>query len=58
MIAWIVDNLANILLCIALLLLVGGISWKLIRDRKKGKTACGCGCQNCAMSGQCHKQDK
>lgn len=56
MLAWITENIGTILLCLALILLVCAIVWKLVRDRKKGKTACGCGCQNCAMSGECHKK--
>lgn len=28
---------------------------KLIRDKKQGKTSCGCGCTNCAMKDKCHK---
>lgn len=29
---------------------------KLIRDRKKGKSSCGCGCANCPSAGLCHGQ--
>lgn len=54
MFAWIFENLATILLSLALVLLVCAIIWKLVRDRRKGKRSCGCGCQNCAMSGTCH----
>ncbi|WP_124099262.1 FeoB-associated Cys-rich membrane protein [Ruminococcus sp. Marseille-P6503] len=28
---------------------------KLARDKKKGKSACGCGCSNCPGSSVCHK---
>ncbi len=28
---------------------------KMIKDRKAGKTSCGCGCENCALHGKCHK---
>lgn len=56
MFAWITENLATVLLCIVLLLTVCAIVCKLVRDRRKGKSACGCGCQNCAMSGTCHSK--
>ena len=26
-----------------------------VRNRKKGKHSCCCGCQGCAMKNQCHK---
>ncbi|MBE6630481.1 MAG: FeoB-associated Cys-rich membrane protein [Ruminococcaceae bacterium] len=32
--------------------MIGGIIYKLIRDRKAGKNGCSCGCEHCAM--QCH----
>ena len=56
MLAWITENIGTILISAVLLLVVVLIIRKLIRDRKKGKTACGCGCANCAMSGSCHKE--
>jgi len=30
---------------------------KIIRDKKSGKTSCGCNCQGCAIRGSCHKRD-
>ena len=39
-----------------LLLVVGTVVYSMIRDRKKGKSACGCGCAHCAMAGSCHKE--
>ena len=47
---------ATVLDCAVLALLVGAIVWSMIRNKKKGKTSCGCGCENCAMRGQCHKE--
>ena len=28
---------------------------KMLKDKKRGKTSCGCGCKNCPSSGMCHK---
>lgn len=36
--------------------LAGLAIFSLIRDKKRGKTSCGCGCSNCAMNGECHKK--
>ena len=32
------------------LLIVGGIVWKMTADRRKGKNACGGDCAHCGMS--------
>lgn len=57
MFAWIVSNLATILICGALTVLVAAIVLHLVRSKKKGKSSCGCGCANCAMHGACHPKE-
>lgn len=54
MLAWVMENRGNIVICTVLVLLVVGVIRSMIRSKKKGKTSCGCGCSNCAMSGLCH----
>ncbi len=54
MFAWIAANAGTILICAALILLVSAIIIKLVKDRKKGKSSCGCNCAHCAMAGACH----
>ena len=54
--AWIAENLATILLCAALLALAAAVIAGMVKNRKKGKSSCGCGCANCPMSGSCHRQ--
>ena len=56
MLDWITANLATILITAFLLALCIGIVIKSRRDRKKGKTSCGCGCSGCSMNGMCHPQ--
>ena len=56
MLDWLAGNLAAILICAALLAAVAAIAAGLIRDRKRGKSSCGCGCANCPMSGACHSK--
>lgn len=29
---------------------------RLFRDRKKGASSCGCGCEHCPSAGLCHSQ--
>ena len=54
--SWIAENLATIIICVVLAAVVSLIVAKMIRDKKKGKTSCGCGCSGCAMSGSCHQK--
>ncbi len=56
MFAWIAENIVTILICLVLALVVTAIIVKLIRDRRKGKSSCGCNCAHCAMAGSCHKK--
>ncbi|MBQ6513167.1 MAG: FeoB-associated Cys-rich membrane protein [Clostridia bacterium] len=52
----IIDHAGTILVSLVLLLLVARIIFVLRRDRKQGKSTCGCNCGSCPMSGSCHKQ--
>jgi len=38
------------------LLIVGAIVWKMIRDKKANKGTCGCGCAGCSKA--CHDEHK
>lgn len=54
MLAWLSENIGNIILCLVLLLIVGAIVLKLVRDKKKGTSPCGCGgsCESCGCCTQ------
>ena len=47
--------MATILVLTVVRLLVVLVAVHLIRDKKKGRTSCGCNCQGCAMRGRCHQ---
>ena len=55
MLTWIGENIANIIICIALAAIVALAVRTLIKNKKAGKSSCGCGCSSCPMSGACHK---
>ena len=46
----------TVLVLAVVTLLVSALTIKLIKDKKKGKTSCGCGCKNCPSAGVCHKK--
>ena len=45
----------TILVLVIVSFLVTFLTIKLIKDKKKGKTSCGCGCKNCPSAGVCSK---
>ena len=51
-------NLGTICVCAIVLLLVGGAVFSLLRNKRNGKSSCGCGCSGCSMSGVCHPTKK
>ena len=42
--------MANWIVGGAVLIIVGGIVWKMIADKRQGKHSCSGNCQNCHMS--------
>ncbi|MCD8390874.1 MAG: FeoB-associated Cys-rich membrane protein [Firmicutes bacterium] len=44
----------TILVVFALAAVVTLIIRAMIRDKKRGKSSCGCGCANCQSAGMCH----
>ncbi len=56
MLQWISANAGTLVLCILLLAVVALIVRSLLRQRKQGKSSCGCNCAHCAMHGSCHTQ--
>lgn len=55
MFEWISANLATVLVTLALIAIVGLIVYKMVKDKKSGKSCgCGCGCSGCALSDKCN----
>ena len=58
MVEWLAANWVNIII----LAVVGGLIALavivLVKDKKAGKSSCGCNCANCAMAGKCHSAAK
>lgn len=51
---WLSENWATIVVSIVFFGLLIAIAIKLIKDKKQGKSSCGCACKGCAMCGKCH----
>lgn len=56
MLDWFADNLATVLVSLVLVAILGLIVFTTVRNKKKGKSSCSCGCKNCAMSESCHQK--
>ena len=56
MLAWIIENIGTILICVILFVIVAAVIRKMVHDKKAGKSTCGCSCGHCAMNGTCHSK--
>ena len=54
---WIMSNLGTIIVSAILIWVVAFVIRKMIKDKKAGRTSCGCNCAHCAMAGTCHYKD-
>lgn len=52
------NNIGSIVVGLVLAAVVIWISVKLVSDKKKGKSNCGCSCSSCPNSSLCHAADK
>jgi len=48
------DNLGTIIVLLAVIAVIALIVYNMYKDKKAGKTACGCKCSGCANAGICH----
>ena len=55
MFKWIAENAATIICALVLAGMVAAAVTALVKNKRSGKTSCGCGCANCPMAGKCHK---
>ncbi len=55
MFTWLAENLVTIILGLLVLAVFAAIILNWLKNRKSGKSSCGCSCAGCAMSGQCHR---
>lgn len=53
MISWIVGNAGTIIITILLILMVAGIIFYLIKEKKQGRSSCGGNCAHCKMCTAC-----
>ena len=55
---WLSANIGNIVVSAILIVIVALSIRSVIKNRRSGKSSCGCGCSHCAMKGRCHPSKK
>ncbi len=55
---WLIENIGSIIVVCALVAIVALIIVSNVKNKKKGKSNCGCGCSNCSLNGLCHKTNE
>ncbi len=54
MLEFIQNNIGTILVGAVVLGILAFAAWKVISDKRKGKSSCSCGCSSCPNSELCH----
>ncbi len=54
MLEFIQNNIGTILVGAVVLGILAVAAWKVISDKRKGKSSCSCGCSSCPNSALCH----
>ena len=58
MLNFLAENGGTIVIAGVILLLAALAVAKLIRNKQRGETACGCGCVDCPSSSLCHPSEQ
>jgi len=56
MLAYLAGHMGYIVVTLLLVLMIGAIILRMVRNRNTGKGGCGCGCKGCANAPYCHPQ--
>jgi len=48
--------MATIIISLVIAGLAAAVVVHMVRQRKSGKSSCGCGCEACKLGGKCHER--
>ncbi|MBQ8296886.1 MAG: FeoB-associated Cys-rich membrane protein [Ruminococcus sp.] len=54
MMDFLIENISTIIVGLVVLAVIALIIVKLRKDKKQGKSSCGCGCEHCQNAPYCH----
>jgi hypothetical protein len=55
---WIISNIWTIVVLAVIAAVVTLVIVKMVKDKKRGKTSCNCGCSGCPYQKSCDKDKK
>ena len=53
MLDFLIENSATVITLLVVLTIIGLAVFKIVKDKKQGKSSCGCGCEGCALADKC-----
>ncbi|MEG2507090.1 MAG: FeoB-associated Cys-rich membrane protein [Longicatena sp.] len=54
----VMNNISTIIVGLFVAFVLMGIIFKMRKDKKEGKSSCGCKCRDCPSGGICHETHK
>jgi hypothetical protein len=56
MLNWLSANIGTLIALLVLSGIIFAAVFVIVRNKRRGRSSCGCGCANCPMHGACHKK--
>ena len=56
MLDFLIENSATVITLLVVLTIIGPAVFKIVKDKKQGKSSCGCGCEGCALADKCKRR--
>ncbi|HPW00474.1 MAG TPA: FeoB-associated Cys-rich membrane protein [Oscillospiraceae bacterium] len=56
MFLWMIENWGTVVVGLLLAAALAAIVANMVKSKRSGKSACGCECAGCPMSGSCHQK--
>ncbi len=58
LLSFIQDNIGSIIVGVIVVAIIVFAAWRVILDKKQGRSSCGCSCSSCPNAGLCHADKK
>ena len=53
MLEWLAANIGTIIVALIVIAVIAFVVFRMVKDKKEGKSSCGAGCKSSAMHGKC-----
>lgn len=58
MITWIMENMATLIISMILFIIAASVIAGMVRNKRKGRGSCGCGCAGCHAGSHCANKNE